>query len=165
MYLTVVTENDIMEIVHMWKSKTFSDCNDIDMKIVKKVFEGIVRPLTHICNLSFQTGKVQNKMKIAKVLPLYKDGDRHQFTNYRPVSLLPQFSGILENLFNKRLDKFLNTHKLLSDSQYGFRSKRSTALALIKSTTICSWTISGSQESIWQNSSWNINLKNWNGTV
>lgn len=77
-------------------------CNDINMKTVKKVIEGISEPLTYIYNLSFQTGKFPNKMKIAKVVPLYKTGDRHHLTNYRPVSLLPQFSKILEKLFNNR---------------------------------------------------------------
>ena len=103
------------------------------MKVVKKVIEGISEPLTYICNLSFQTGKFPNNMKIAKVVPLYKTGDRHHFTNYRPVSLLPQFSKILEKLFNNRLDKFINKHKLLSDSQYGFRANSSTSLALTES--------------------------------
>lgn len=69
-------------------------------------------------------------MKIAKVTPIYKNGNRHQFTNYRPVSPLPQFSKILEKLFNNRLEKFINKNKLLSDSQYGFRKKNSTSLAL-----------------------------------
>ena len=72
-------------------------------------------------------------MKIAQVLPLYKTGDKHHFTNYRPISLLPQFSKILEKLFNNRLDKFIEKHKLLSDSQYGFRSNSSTTLAIIES--------------------------------
>ena len=58
---------------------------------------------------------------------------RHHFTNYRPVSLLPQFSKILEKLFNNRLEKFIVKHKLLSDSQYGFRSNSSTSLAIIES--------------------------------
>jgi len=39
----------------------------------------------------------------AKVIPLYKNGSKHHFTNYRPVSLLPQFSKILEKVFNNRL--------------------------------------------------------------
>lgn len=103
------------------------------MKIVKWVIEAISKPLTYICNLSFQTGKFPNKMKIAKVVPLYKTGDRHHFTNYRPVSLLPQFSKILEKIFINRLNKFIDKHKLLSDSQYEFRSQSSTALALMES--------------------------------
>ncbi len=70
-------------------------------------------------------------MKIAKVFPLYKTGDRHNFSNYRPLSLLPQFPKILEKLFYNRLDKFLDGHKFISDSQYGFRPNSSTSMALI----------------------------------
>ena len=49
-----------------------------------------------------------NKMKIAKVIQLYKSGEKNVFTNYRPISLLPQFSKIMEKLYNNRLDMFLN---------------------------------------------------------
>ncbi len=133
MFLTAVEEKEIINIVNKCKYKTSTDCNEIDMKIVKKVIEGISEPLTYICYLSFQTGKFPDKMKIAKVVPLYKTGDKHHFTNYRPVSLLPQFSKILEKLFNSRLDKFTDKHKLLSDSQYGFRTNSSTSLALTES--------------------------------
>ena len=71
-------------------------------------------------------------MKIAKVLPLYKNGEKHLFTNYRPVSLLSQFSKILEKLFAFRLDKFIDKYQILNDSQYGFRCKNSTSLALLE---------------------------------
>lgn len=103
------------------------------MSIVKNVIEGISKPLTYICNLSFQTCTFPNTMKIAKVIPLHNSGNKHLFTSYRPVSLLPQFSKIFEKLFNNQPDKFLDKHKLLSESQYGFRSNRPTSLALIES--------------------------------
>ncbi len=73
-------------------------------------------------------------MKIAKVIPLYKTRDKHLFTNYRPVSILPQFSKILEKVFISRLDNFIEKHDLLTDNQYGFRSNRSTSQALIELT-------------------------------
>lgn len=106
-----------------------TDCDSIDMTIVKKVIEAIVQPLTYICNLSFKTGNFPKEIKTAKVIPLYKTGDRHQFTNYRPVSLLPQFSKILEKLF---IYKFIDKHKLLFESQYGFRAQRSSSMALLE---------------------------------
>ena len=69
---------------------------------------------------------------MAKVVPLYKSGSKDLFNNYRPVSLLPQFSKILEKLFNKRLDSFISRFDILSKCQYGFRSNRSTSMALIE---------------------------------
>ena len=71
-------------------------------------------------------------MKIARVIPLYKAGENDLFTNYRPVSLLPQFSKILEKIYYSRLDKFISKHDILSNSQYGFRQKMSTNLALLE---------------------------------
>ena len=70
-------------------------------------------------------------MKTAKTIPLYKTGNKSQYTNYRPVPLLPQFSKILEKLFNNRLNNFIDKNNVISDSQYGFRSNRSTSLALM----------------------------------
>ena len=75
-------------------------------------------------------------MKTAKVIPLFKSGDRSDFSNYRPISLLSQFSKVLEKLFNFRLEQFLISNEILSNCQYGFRSRMSTvhaALELIES--------------------------------
>lgn len=69
-------------------------------------------------------------MKIVKVILFYKAGNEHHFTNYRPFSLLPQFSKILKKPFNTRVDNFIDKHQLLSDSQYGFRKNTSMSLAL-----------------------------------
>ena len=71
-------------------------------------------------------------MKVAKVVPLFKAGEKDIFTNYRPVSLLPQFSKVLEKLFNKRLDEFIDKFEILCESQYGFRSNRSTSHAILE---------------------------------
>ena len=100
----------------------------MDMTLVKNIIQVIVKPLTYICNQSFQTGIFPNSMKTAKVIPIYKNGDRHLFTNYRPISLLPQFSKIIEKLFVHRLDNFIEKHNLLCDQQYGFRANRSTSI-------------------------------------
>ena len=71
-------------------------------------------------------------MKIARVISLYKAGEKDLFTNYRPVSLLPQFSKILEKIYYSGLDKFISKHDILSNSQYRFRQNMSTNLALLE---------------------------------
>ena len=82
-------------------------------------------------NISFASGSVPSQLKIAKVTPIYKNGDSHDIHNYRPISVLPCFSKILERLMYKRLYKFLSDFHILFDFQFGFRSKHSTDLALI----------------------------------
>ena len=93
-------------------------------------------PLTYVCNLSLTSGVFPDKMKLAKVLPIFKGGDKHIFTNYRPVSLLPQCSKVLEKLFNIRLNEFVTKHSILCPNQYGFRKGHSTALALAESVEV-----------------------------
>ena len=77
-------------------------------------------------------GVFPSKMKIAEVVPLFKCGEKNVFTNYRPISLLPEFSKILERLYNNKMDKFLKKYDILSPSQYGFRSNMSTTHALLE---------------------------------
>ena len=98
----------------------------------KKKIIYVLEPFMHICNLSFSKGLFPLQMKIAKVIPMFKSGDKSQFNNYRPISVLSQFSKILENLFYERLKTYIDKHVLLSDNQYGFRSNRSTSLALLE---------------------------------
>ena len=78
------------------------------MVIVNKIISNIVVLFTHICNTSFNSGLFPSKMKVAKVIPVYKAGDFF-FTNYIPVSQLPQFSNIFKKIFNIRLDTFIET--------------------------------------------------------
>ena len=132
MYLYEVEENELLIIVNNLKSKKSSDCDDIDMCTVKRVIKEIVQPLTYICNLSFSTGVFPDKMKIAKVIPLFKSGADDNFSNYRPVSLLPQLSKILEKLFNNRMEKFIEKYHLMHASQYGFRTNTSTSMAILE---------------------------------
>ena len=73
-------------------------------------------------------------MKIAKIVPIFKAGEKSSFNNYRPISLLPQFSKIVEKLFHARLVAFIEKHDTLTSSQYGFRSNMSTSLAPLELT-------------------------------
>ena len=117
-------------LVNKIEAKKSTDSSGINMSLIKEIFKFICKPFTDICNKSFLNGVFPDKMKIAKVIPLFKSGENDTFTNYRPVSLLPQFSKILEKLFNNRLEKFLEMNELLVEGQYGFRNSRSTSMAI-----------------------------------
>ena len=134
MFLASVEESEVINIVRNCKNKKYTGYDGIDMTIIKQVIYHIIKPFTHIGNNSFENGVFPSKMKIAKVVPIFKAGHKSSFNNYRPISLLPQFSKIVEKLFNARLDAFIEKHDTLTSSQYGFRSSMSTSLALLELT-------------------------------
>ena len=130
LFLKPTTEEEILDIVKKSEDKNSTDSDDLSMLTLKKVFLSICSPFTNICNKSLSNGVFPNNMKIAKVIPLFKSGENDIFTNYRPVSLLSQFSKILEKLVDRRLDSFFDKHKILVEQQYGFRKARSTSMAI-----------------------------------
>ena len=132
MFIEPVVQKEILNLTSQCKGKNSKDCNDISMKVIKNVMSSVIEPFTHICNLSFSTGVFPDAMKTAKVIPLHKSGAKNCFNNYRPVSLLPQFSKILEKLFDNRLQKFFDKHDIICKSQYGFRPNFSTSHALME---------------------------------
>ena len=76
-------------------------------------------------------GVVPIELKAAKVSPLFKSGDKMQLSNYRPVSVLPLFSKILERIMYSRLLSFTNKNNVLYPYQFGFRAGHSPELALV----------------------------------
>ena len=107
MYQKYCTEQEVLKTVNKFKNKKSIDTNGISMNIIKKVINNIIKPLTYICNKSFQEGSFPDNMKISKVISILKSGDKNILSNYRPISLLSQFSKILEKLFERRLSSFV----------------------------------------------------------
>uniref|UniRef100_A0A8C6SLB0 Reverse transcriptase domain-containing protein n=1 Tax=Neogobius melanostomus TaxID=47308 RepID=A0A8C6SLB0_9GOBI len=79
-----------------------------------------------------KSGIVPSELKIAKVVPLYKNGENASFSNYRPISILPCFSKILEKLVYRRLHQHLIKNNILYNYQFGFRKCHSAHMALIE---------------------------------
>ena len=82
-------------------------------------------------NLSITQGVFPKQLKLAKVIPLFKSGDPMTFSNYQPMSVLPLFFKILENLMYTRLLSFINKYILLYSNEFGFSRGHSPDLALI----------------------------------
>ena len=81
--------------------------------------------------LSLNNGVVPSQFKIAKVIPIFKAGEKNSMDNYRPISLLSVFSKIMEKIVASRLLSFLDTNGILSKWQFGFRSGHSTAHPMV----------------------------------
>ena len=121
---------EIMRIISKLNSSAPGH-DEIKLDDIKSVLNNLVQPLTYVTNLSLSQGIFPNELKKAKVIPLYKANDPMLFNNYRPISVLPLFSKILERIMYNRMIQFINKHKLLYKYQFGFRKDHSTYMALI----------------------------------
>ena len=127
-----VTCTEIIETFDLLQPKKSQDLNGLSMFVLKKLSYQLAKPLCHIANLSLTNGVVPNEMKIAKIIPVFKSGDRTSMDNYRPISLLSCFSKVLEKIVSVRLSVFLENNNILSDSQFGFRTAHSTVHPMVK---------------------------------
>ena len=100
MFINPVNEAEVIRIIKLCKPKYSMDYNDIIRWVLLRIAPQVVKPLVHIFNISFSTGIFTSEMKIAKVIPLFKNGNKSDFSNYRPISLLSQLSKILEKNYS-----------------------------------------------------------------
>ena len=103
--------------------------------LLKSIDEQVSTPISILINKSLETGVFPDSLKLAKVIPIYKAKTRENLSNYRPISLLPSISKLLEKIVHKRLYFFLELNKILFDNQFGFRQKHSTIDAVTKFVT------------------------------
>ncbi len=126
-----VIPDDLLAAASKLKPKLSEGHDHISNKLLKETIPELSVPLAHIFNLSFNSGTVPHQMKIAKVIPIFKKGNAQLFTNYRPISILPAFSKLLEKIVYSRLYQFINTNDIFYEHQYGFRKKHSTIHPII----------------------------------
>ena len=125
-----ISQQEVVNLCSSLRSDTATGFDNVPMSLIKETITLISSPLSHIFNLSITSGMVPMELKIARVVPLFKAGDKSIFSNYRPISVLPSFSKILEKLVYNGLIDYLSKYKILFDNQFGFRKHRSTEYAL-----------------------------------
>ena len=127
--------SEIMLIINSFKNSKATGPHSIPTEILKVISPNVCHPLKELINLSFATGVYPDNLKIAKVIPIFKNkGDRLTVSNYRPISLLSNINKIFEKLVYSRLYSFLDLHKCIYELQFGFRANHSTNHALLSLT-------------------------------
>ena len=129
LYLYRVSSGECSEIIQDLKiTKTDLDC--IPIFLFKKFKSKFIKVICEIVNLCFSQGKFPDFLKLATVIPIFKQGDRVLISNYRPISLLHFLSKIIEKCFKFRLLNFVSKLDILTPHQFGFLSGKSTAHAV-----------------------------------
>lgn len=130
--LRPINLEETKEIITSLKNKDTSGYDGISSKIIKQTAEEIVKPMNHIINNSLKCGIFPERMKIAIVKPIHKKGDVNEYGNYRPISILPSFSKILEIAYCRQIMNFLTENAFFKESQHGYRKGKSIQTAIFR---------------------------------
>ena len=124
---------ELQKVIHGFKSKS-SDLYTIPSFIYKHVSNLISPIVSKLINNSFSRGIFPNVLKVARVIPIYKSGEKNIVSNYRPISTLHFLGKVFEKVIFNRLSSFLNKYDLINCQQFGFRRGRSTSDAMLNFT-------------------------------
>jgi hypothetical protein len=108
-----MSQTEIRKTVKSLRAKFSHGYDEIPTKLLKVSMPYIISPLTYVCNQSLAQGIFPDSLKYAIVKPIFKNGNKDELSNYRPISLLPAFSKILERVIYNRLYEHIDTNNIL----------------------------------------------------
>jgi hypothetical protein len=114
---------EIEKIILSLKPKYSHGYDEISSRILKISSPFVLSPLTYIFNMSIQMGNFPDRLKFSEIKPLFKEGNKSEFTNYRPISLLPVLSKIIDKIIYNRLYSYKIKYNILVTEQFGFRER------------------------------------------
>lgn len=129
-YLEPVTDQEVLNLIKSFKSKAAQSLDGLNMITIQKCASSLHKPLASLANKCLEMGVYPKKLKHAKVVPVYKGGDRKSAKSYRPISLLSPINKILESLIGRRITSFLDKENVLSKQQYGYQRRTGTSVAV-----------------------------------
>ena len=120
------------ELVEFWSPSTNGRVDQfLSINFFVNFLYFVCDVIATIYNKSFALGRYPSKLKMAKVIPIFKADDDTDPNNYRPISLLSSFNQIFERLLYNRMKEFIDKNNILCTSQYGFTQGHSTEHAIL----------------------------------
>ena len=129
-FITPTDPQEVLNLINELDPKKASDVYNISPKFIIDSKFFLAETLCKLFNKSIEDHCFPDKLKFAKVIPSHKGKSKMNCKNYRPLSLLPIFSKIMEKLMYNRLISFIKKHDILCHHQYGFQTGKSTELAI-----------------------------------
>ena len=124
-------KTEIMSIIE--KMKINKKTNDkYTVKLLKEISDIISDELVYIINKSMKEGKIPLSYKESMIIPIYKKGNKEKPENYRPITIIPICSKVMEKVIFIRLLEYKNKNEIISKNQFGFRKNHNTILAVVK---------------------------------
>ena len=117
-----MSQADALSVILSLKDSA-PEYDNLPGSILKQCVSEYIAPLTYLINSSFSTGIFPDDLKIAKVLPIFKAGNEQLISNYRPISVTPFFSKVMEKFVANSIIDFLDKNNIFYDQQFGFRKK------------------------------------------
>ncbi len=130
-YLNPITEFEIVDVISKFQAGKAPGWDGVSSFVIKQARNALAKPLAMVFNKSISSGVFPDRLKTGRVVPTHKRNSKNETCNYRPISILSIVSKIFEKLIFSRMMCFINKHGLLSQSQYGFRAKCSTEMAIL----------------------------------
>jgi hypothetical protein len=130
-HLEHTNEQQIIKIINSMKNKNSSGFDNLTNRMLKREPHAFARLIVNLINDSIDVGIFPNSLKTAKVIPIFKKGDKLNLNNYRPIALLPVLSKNFEKIINSQLNT-ITDNGFIDDNQFGFRSGHSTEDAVVK---------------------------------
>ena len=119
-----MSPDECIKIISSLNNTTYG-INNISTKLLKSIQDFIAVPLCELINSSFSTGVFPNILKRACVTPIFKNGDRNMINNFRPISVLPVMSKVVEKCMYERLNNYFTKLGIISSKQFGFMRGKS----------------------------------------
>ncbi|CAB4037987.1 Hypothetical predicted protein, partial [Paramuricea clavata] len=129
-----VDESFILRELGSLKTNKATGLDQISAKLLKDSSSIIASGLTKIINASFVSQTFPDVWKKGKIIPFFKSNDPTSPNNYRPITILPIVSKIMERIVHRQVYEYLQEHDLITSEQFGFRPKLSTSIALTQLT-------------------------------
>ena len=129
-----ITSDEVIMLLRRIKPHSASGPDAISAWMLRTFAEEAAPSIASLFNLSLSLGKLPNDWKCSNVVPIPKESSKSNVRFYRPISLLPIISKILERHVYSLLSERLATHNFLSSNQFGFQPGRNTTTPLLIAT-------------------------------
>ena len=133
--------NKVLSLLNRLNKSKAAGLDKISARLIRECADLICIPIRDIFNQSISQGIFPDDWKCAKVTPLFKQGDRDDLNNYRPISVISVMAKVFERIVYDQLYAYLEEHNIICKYQSGFRAIHSTVTALLEATDTWAYNI------------------------